>query len=609
MKKHRLRTFQYLIAGMVAFSALYLVSVRFTSFLSASRPERIVSLLAVLIISFPFTLIIFNTFVSRNPDALSKPKQISTLLITLLVAGGINFFLLPPIQFPETHLFEIETIPGSGSGELKILSIEELDIRSMMRSPISRDSLHLQDAWEIDPINGEISWHADSDAPLIYSRFMQEGLHIQFAAGPKGGKTQITWDGQEQIIDLVSPVEKTVVLTLAPAFNYRSASRTQKALVGAAYIAQWTLMASFFYWSIATLIAMPAERARTLILAGVILFTLFPLVSYLNPPVSFPDPGLEAAIRDAVDQPWGRLRQQKLLTIARLDLANTGIYDLEGFQHLTNVSELSLSDNNIADISPLRDIISLHELNLRGNKIEDISPIANLTSLENLNLRDNPINDLSPLEYLRNLHTLNLHGIPIQNLEILANFPQLSRLNLRDCGITNLTVLAELMREGALQDDALHLVRAELDIRDNPIPRKDADGYAPLRPYWENIYDRAPFILPPQTGVSAPIFSHAAGFYEDAFTLTLTTPVQDAVIYYTLDGSKPGLDSAIYNQPIKISQPVATNEDISQISTTSPQWEAPAAPIFKGAVVRAVAIFRMAVRVRLALQLISSRPI
>ena len=51
------------------------------------------------------------------------------------------------------------------------------------------------------------------------------------------------------------------------------------------------------------------------------------------------------------------------------------------------------------------------------------------------------------------------------------------------------THLAELMAEGILQDDPSGM-RAELDIRDNPIPRQPVDGYASLRPYWDNITTR-----------------------------------------------------------------------------------------------------------------------
>ncbi|MHC4581840.1 MAG: CotH kinase family protein, partial [Planctomycetota bacterium] len=39
--------------------------------------------------------------------------------------------------------------------------------------------------------------------------------------------------------------------------------------------------------------------------------------------------------------------------------------------------------------------------------------------------------------------------------------------------------------------------------------------------------------------VDAPKFSHKRGFYDRAFTVTLATETEDAVIYYTLDGQEP----------------------------------------------------------------------
>jgi len=40
-------------------------------------------------------------------------------------------------------------------------------------------------------------------------------------------------------------------------------------------------------------------------------------------------------------------------------------------------------------------------------------------------------------------------------------------------------------------------------------------------------------------GVDAPKFSQTRGFYDQAFTVTLATETEDAVIYYTLDGQEP----------------------------------------------------------------------
>lgn len=53
----------------------------------------------------------------------------------------------------------------------------------------------------------------------------------------------------------------------------------------------------------------------------------------------------------------------------------------------------------------------------------------------------------------------------------------------------------------------------------------------------------------------APIFSHSDGDYEEILEVALSVPDQeDAVIYYTTDGSEPDLSSAVYEDPITVDQ-------------------------------------------------------
>ena len=55
----------------------------------------------------------------------------------------------------------------------------------------------------------------------------------------------------------------------------------------------------------------------------------------------------------------------------------------------------------------------------------------------------------------------------------------------------------------------------------------------------------------PINNLEAPMFSHASGFYEEPFTLKLTAG-ENQTIYYTLDGSKPTVESEIYKAGICI---------------------------------------------------------
>ena len=64
----------------------------------------------------------------------------------------------------------------------------------------------------------------------------------------------------------------------------------------------------------------------------------------------------------------------------------------------------------------------------------------------------------------------------------------------------------------------------------------------------------------PKTGyVSSPVFSRTELYAETAFELTISCPDSSAVIYYTLDGSEPTEQSALYEGPILISQNTAVS--------------------------------------------------
>lgn len=125
--------------------------------------------------------------------------------------------------------------------------------------------------------------------------------------------------------------------------------------------------------------------------------------------------------------------------------------------------------------------------------------------------------------------------------------------------------------------------------------------------------------------LESPVFSHAGGWYTDDFMLELSHNHPDAVILFTLDGSRPCMDNLdgagesytvnyffpddwgnslnlsrknttyIYKEPIAIQDLGGQENDISEIITTyrdAPnyyQWNKPATEVFKGTVVRAMA--------------------
>jgi hypothetical protein len=47
-------------------------------------------------------------------------------------------------------------------------------------------------------------------------------------------------------------------------------------------------------------------------------------------------------------------------------------------------------------------------------------------------------------------------------------------------------------------------------------------------------------------------FSEPRGYRPAPFELTLSTPTENASVYYTLDGTEPTIDSTLYTEPLPI---------------------------------------------------------
>ncbi|MCR4646697.1 MAG: CotH kinase family protein [Oscillospiraceae bacterium] len=89
-------------------------------------------------------------------------------------------------------------------------------------------------------------------------------------------------------------------------------------------------------------------------------------------------------------------------------------------------------------------------------------------------------------------------------------------------------------------------------------------------------------------------FSMKSGFYDSAFSLTITAP-EGSVVYYTLDGSTPTAQSLRYEAPIPIydrspeENTLSMHTDIAQPAAYAKRF-LPQKPVDKATVVRAVAV-------------------
>jgi Leucine-rich repeat (LRR) protein len=183
-------------------------------------------------------------------------------------------------------------------------------------------------------------------------------------------------------------------------------------------------------------------------------------------PIAFPDPNLEAAIREAIGKPTGDIYPSDLAGLTSLDAQGRSIVNLTGLEHctdlmsvnlrdnqisnisplanLTNLSYLYLGENQISNISPIAHLINLRRLFLYSNQISDVSPLASLTSLSHLHLSDNQINDISPSISLTSLTYLALGENQISDISPLAGLTSLTRLFLISNQISDISPLAGL---------------------------------------------------------------------------------------------------------------------------------------------------------------------
>ena len=89
--------------------------------------------------------------------------------------------------------------------------------------------------------------------------------------------------------------------------------------------------------------------------------------------------------------------------------------------------------------------------------------------------------------------------------------------------------------------------------------------------------------------VPEPAFSQESGFYSDGFQLSLSGQ-SGATIYYTLDGSDPSTSSERYSGPIRVYDKSSEENVYSAITDIADNYKAPANPVDKAMIVRAIAV-------------------
>ena len=180
--------------------------------------------------------------------------------------------------------------------------------------------------------------------------------------------------------------------------------------------------------------------------------------------VNFPDPGLEAAIRNAIGKPTGDIHDTDLLELTYFNAYDCSIVDLEGIQYGVDLTDLLLSNNQIVDISPLSSLANLTCLSMASNQIVDISALSHLTKLTKLYLNWNMISDIGVLQGLRNLTYLSLRSNRVVGISAVSGLTNLWIVNLEDNQINNIAPL--ISNTGIGDGDYVEIQRNRL----SPIP-------------------------------------------------------------------------------------------------------------------------------------------
>ena len=122
--------------------------------------------------------------------------------------------------------------------------------------------------------------------------------------------------------------------------------------------------------------------------------------------VTFADPNLEAAIREAIDVPERPIYPSDLAGLTSLSASGRNISNLTGLEHCTNLTHLDLSYNQIGNIAPLAGLINLAYLQLDLNQISNISSLVENEGFgggDAIYLRGNPLSFASVNVYIPGL--------------------------------------------------------------------------------------------------------------------------------------------------------------------------------------------------------------
>ena len=163
-------------------------------------------------------------------------------------------------------------------------------------------------------------------------------------------------------------------------------------------------------------------------------------------PVTFTDPVMEAAIREAINAGSDRsLMTDALWGITEFTVPEgVGAYD--DIALMPNLTKLTFQSQQISSLSCITSLAHLEELDLTGCRFsatELVHPAA-LPSLKNLILADCALSTIADLSGAVALYQLDVSNNTLRNLDVLSSMITLRKIDLRHNAVNDLTALGSL---------------------------------------------------------------------------------------------------------------------------------------------------------------------
>jgi Leucine-rich repeat (LRR) protein len=184
--------------------------------------------------------------------------------------------------------------------------------------------------------------------------------------------------------------------------------------------------------------------------------------------ITITDPGLDAAIRAALNKTNGPLTTADLLNLTSLEAQNRGITNVQGLELAGNLKALDLEDNNLTNFSFPGTLTNLTSLDLSFNALVQFSLPSGLTNLNELLLSGNQLTNITLPSGLTALSDLDLDANQLSFLVLPLDVTNLTFFFVFGNPLESL-VVSEPIADGNLAGEAASLKIQNVSVLTFPL--------------------------------------------------------------------------------------------------------------------------------------------